>query len=90
MERANKEKKDLVTRLNRVEGQIRGIQKMIDENRYCIDVLIQISAAKAALDKIGLQILKDHTRGCVVDAIKHERGDAAIDELISVLDKFMK
>lgn len=90
MNRSDKEKKELVTRLNRVEGQIRGIQKMIEEDRYCIDVLTQMSAAKAALDKITLQIVKDHTRGCVVDAIKHERGDEAIEELISVLDKFMK
>lgn len=90
MKRTDKEKKELVTRLSRIEGQVRGIQKMIEEDRYCIDVLTQLSAAKAALDKTILQVLKDHSRGCVVEAIKQERGDEAIDELISVLDKFLK
>jgi DNA-binding FrmR family transcriptional regulator len=90
MQRDDLEKKELATRLNRIEGQVRGIQKMIDEDRYCIDVLTQISAARAALDKLALQVLKSHARGCVADAFLHERGDKAIDELIDVLDKFMK
>ena len=90
MQRNEEEKKDLTARLNRIEGQIRGIQEMIDEDRYCIDVLTQISAARAALDKIALQVLKGHTRGCIADAIRNERGDAAIEELIGVLGKYMK
>jgi CsoR family transcriptional regulator, copper-sensing transcriptional repressor len=90
MKRDEEEKRELATRLNKIEGQIRGIQKMIDEDRYCIDVLTQVSAARAALDKIALQILKSHTRGCIADAIRNERGDKAIDELVLVLDKFLK
>jgi CsoR family transcriptional regulator, copper-sensing transcriptional repressor len=90
MKRDEEEKRELATRLNRIEGQIRGIQKMIDEDRYCIDVLTQVSAARAALDKIALQLLKSHTRGCIADAIRNERGDKAIDELVLVLDKFLK
>jgi len=90
MQRDEHAKKELATRLNRIEGQVRGIQKMIEEDRYCIDVLTQISAARAALDKLALQILKSHARGCVVDAFHRDRGDEAIDELIDVLDKFLK
>jgi len=90
MNRSEKDKKDLFTRLNRIEGQVRGIQKMIEEDRYCIDVLTQISAARAGLDKIALQILKSHTQGCITNAIRNERGDEAIEELITVLDKFLK
>lgn len=81
-------KKDLVDRLKRIEGQIRGIQKMIEEDRYCIDVLYQISASRAALKKIGMQMIRNHTRACVANAIKAEQGDAAIDELLQLLDKF--
>lgn len=90
MQREAQEKKELMTRLNRIEGQVRGIGKMIDEDRYCIDVLTQISAVRAAIDKLALQMLKGHARGCVADAFRHERGETAIDELIIVLDKFMK
>ena len=90
MERDETEKKELITRLSKIEGQIRGIRKMVEEDRYCIDVLTQVSAVRSALDKLGLQILRSHTRGCITDAIRNERGDKAIDELITVLDKFVK
>ena len=58
----------LLKRLRRVEGQVRGVHKMVEEDRYCIDVLTQISAARAALDKVALDLLEDHTRHCVADA----------------------
>jgi CsoR family transcriptional regulator, copper-sensing transcriptional repressor len=85
------EKNDLQKRLRRVEGQVRGIQTMMDEDRYCVDILVQIAAIKSALQQVGLTILESHTRGCVVDAISnHTDGDVKIDELIDVIRQFTK
>jgi DNA-binding FrmR family transcriptional regulator len=69
-------KDQLGKRLRRVEGQVRGIEKMVDDDRYCIDILTQISAAQAALDKVALQLMEDHAAHCVVggpDELKEER-----------------
>ncbi len=60
-------KDQLITRLRRVEGQVRGVERMVDDDRYCIDVLTQISALQAALDKVALGLLDDHARHCVID-----------------------
>lgn len=84
------EHKDLLLRLKKIEGQVRGIQKMLEEGRYCVDILLQINAAKAGLHKTGLQLLESHTKGCVTRAFKEDRGEEAIQELIEVLDKFTK
>ncbi len=84
------DKKKLQARLRRIEGQIRGLQKMIDEDRYCVDVLVQIAAARAALNRVGMAVLEKHTRGCVVNAIAHDRGDEAVDELMDVLMRFIQ
>lgn len=87
--RGAKEKEDLNKRLNRVEGQIRGIQKMISEDRYCLDVLTQIQAARAALTQIGLTVIEGHAKGCLVEAI--QQGDVTIvDELLNALRQFTK
>ena len=86
--RADKPK--LLKRLNRVEGQVRGISKMIEEDRYCVDVLTQVAAVRSALDAMALQMLRDHTHGCVQGAIRSGRGDAAIDELLLVVEKFAR
>ncbi|HVY08432.1 MAG TPA: metal-sensitive transcriptional regulator [Burkholderiales bacterium] len=80
----------LLKRLNRVEGQVRGIAKMIDEDRYCVDVLTQVAAVRSALDAMALQMLRDHTHGCVQGAVRSGRGDAAIDELMAVVEKFAR
>lgn len=85
-----RDKVGLQERLKKIEGQVRGVQKMIDEDRYCVDILVQITAVRAALNKVGLQLLEGHTRGCVTAAIKGGRGDEAIDELVDVLSKFAK
>lgn len=90
MERNGDDKKRILQRLNRIEGQIRGIHKMIEEDKYCVDVLVQVAAARAALDKAGLAIFEGHTRGCIVQAIKDQRGDEAIEELMDVLARFLK
>ncbi len=80
----------LVKRVNRIEGQVRGIGKMIAEDRYCIDVLTQVSAVQAALDAVALQLLEHHLHGCVQHAVKSGRGDHAIDEAMAVIRKFAR
>jgi len=71
----------VLDRLRRVEGQVRGIQRMVDEDRYCMDVLTQTSAAKAALEKVALLLLADHTEHCVTEAIRAGDGGDKIREL---------
>lgn len=85
-----KEQIDLKKRLRRISGQINGIDKMIDEHRYCIDVLQQITAAKAALNQVALLMIESHTKSCVVNAIKENRTNEAVDELMSILSKISK
>lgn len=81
---------ELLRRLRRMEGQVRGVQRMIEEGRYCIDIVTQLQAITAAADKVSQQVLEDHIRGCVSDAIREQRGDEAITELMSVIDKAMR
>jgi len=80
----------LVKRLNRIGGQVRGIAGMIEEDRYCVDILTQISAVRSALDALALQLLEDHTRGCVQSAIQSGHGKEAIAELMQVVGKFAR
>lgn len=77
-------------RINRIEGQVRGIGKMIAEDRYCIDILTQVSAAQSALDALALQLLEHHLHGCVTHAVKSGNGDHAIDEALTVIRKFAR
>ncbi|MBU2702062.1 DNA-binding FrmR family transcriptional regulator [Sporomusaceae bacterium BoRhaA] len=85
-----KEQIELRKRLKKVAGQINGIDKMIDEGRYCIDIIQQILAAKAALNKVALMIVESHAKSCVVRAVKEDHGDESIDELMNVLRQFNK
>lgn len=88
-ERTDEEKKKLLTRLKKAEGQIRGIQKMIEDDLYCPDILIQVSAVTSALNSFNKELLACHIRSCVADDIR-EGKDEAIDELVNVLQKLMK
>ncbi|TQS70559.1 metal-sensing transcriptional repressor [Ornithinibacillus gellani] len=88
--RTDAEKTAVINRLKRIEGQVRGIQKMVESDRYCIDILVQISAINAALKKVGLSVGERHMKHCVSDAVKTGEGDAAIDELIDVMKHFSK
>lgn len=83
-------KRDLLKRLNRIEGQVRGVAKMVETDRYCVDILTQISAIRSALDATATRILEDHTRGCVQNAVRSGGGDAAIGELMDIVRKFVK
>jgi DNA-binding FrmR family transcriptional regulator len=78
----------LVKRLNRIEGQVRGIGRMLAEDRYCVDILTQVSAVRSALDALGLELLEHHLHGCVQQAVKSGEGDPAIDEAMHVIRKF--
>lgn len=79
-----------VNRLKRIEGQVRGIQKMVEEDRYCVDILVQISAINAALKKVGYSITERHIKHCVSDAILSGKGDETIEELMEVMKQFSK
>ncbi|MDI6870886.1 MAG: metal-sensitive transcriptional regulator [Bacillota bacterium] len=83
-------KAQLLRRLARIEGQVRGIRRLVEEDAYCVDVLVQISAARAALQAVGLSILDRHIRTCVTSAIKAERADESVKELIDVIKRFTK
>ena len=77
-------------RMNRIEGQVRGIAKMIDDDRYCIDVLTQVSAVRAALDALALQLLEHHLQGCVRHAVKSGDDDHVMAEALAVIRKFAR
>ena len=82
------DKDALLKRLARIEGQVRGVSRMVEEERYCIDVLTQIGAIEAALDKVALGLIDDHTRHCVIDADGDERAEK-VDELVAALGRFV-
>ena len=84
------EKNDIKKRLRKTGGQINGIEKMVEEGRYCVDVLQQISAARAALNKVALLILESHTKSCVVTAIQENRTEDTVEELIEIIAKLTK
>ena len=88
-ERSEEEYKRLVNRLNRIEGQIRGIRGMLDKNAYCPDVLTQVAAVNAALNAFGRELLSSHIRTCVVEDVRAGKEDT-VDELLTTLQKFMK
>ena len=83
-------KAQLDKRLRRIEGQVRGIQKMVAEDRYCIDVLTQISAVQAALDKVALGLLDEHTRHCVMGADDPGLRDERAEELMAAVARLMR
>lgn len=87
--RGAEEYKDLIHRLNRIEGQVRGIKNMVENSAYCTDILVQVSAANAALNAFARELLANHIRTCVSDDIKNGK-DETVDELIVTLQKLMK
>ena len=87
--RDEKEYKDLLNRLSRIEGQVRGIKRMVEEDAYCTDILVQVSAVNAALNSFNKVLLANHIRTCVADDIRDGK-EETIDELVTVLQKLMK
>lgn len=88
-ERSEKEYTDLIHRLNRIEGQIRGIKRMVEDDAYCTDILTQVSAATAALNSFNKVLLANHIRTCVVDDIRADK-EETIDELVETIQKMMR
>ena len=88
-ERTDEEYTRLIHRLNRVEGQIRGIRGMLEKDAYCTDILLQVSAANAALNAFSRELLSEHIKGCVTRDIREGR-DETVDELVGLLQKLMK
>ena len=84
-------KNKLENRLKRIEGQVRGVQRMVDEEAYCIDILTQISSLIAASEKVAAMVLRDHVEHCVKESIKsEERTEEKIDELVDAVERFLK
>ncbi len=87
--RSEKEMKDLTTRLSRIEGQVRGIKNMVEEERYCVDILNQVLAVQAALNSFNKELLANHIHTCVAEDIR-TGNEGAIDELCETIKKIMK
>jgi len=85
---ADKEK--ILSRLKRIEGQLRGIQRMVKEDKYCVDILVQISSVLGATQRVGFIILDDHIKGCIRNALVNGDGEASVQELIDVIERFAK
>ena len=87
--REGREYKDLITRLNRIEGQIRGVRKMVEEDRYCIDIINQVAAVSAAINSFNKVLLSEHIKSCVVEDIR-QGNSQMVDELCDTLHKLMR
>ena len=83
-------KDDIQKRLLRIEGQARGLQKMVDDARYCIDILTQVKSIKAALDRVALLLLDDHVEHCVADAVRNGDGADKLRELSQAIGRFVE
>lgn len=81
---------DLLPRLRRIEGQVRGITRMVEERRYCIDIIQQLTAARKALDQVSLKIMNGHINSCVSDAIRQQDGAKKVNELMQTITRFVK
>lgn len=81
---------DLLARLRRIEGQVRGLQRMVEEDQYCLDILTQVNSAVAALRAVGLGLLDDHVRHCVTESIAAGGGDEKVEELLAAVARFTK
>ena len=88
-ERSEEEHNDLISRLNRIEGQVRGVKNMVEEDRYCIDILTQVSAIQSALNSFNRLLLSSHIKTCVVEDIRNG-SDEVVDELCAAIQKLMK
>lgn len=83
-------KEDILKRLKRIEGQVRGVQKMIEEEKYCSDILTQVAAVRAAMNKVGSIILEKHSMTCIQKAVSSEDKEKAVSELAKTMQSFMK
>ncbi|MBI4319975.1 MAG: metal-sensitive transcriptional regulator [Chloroflexi bacterium] len=84
------QKELILSRLRKIEGQARGISRMVEEDRYCVDIVQQLTALSSAADEVAMMILREHIEGCVADAIREQRGDQAIEELMGLIKKAIR
>lgn len=89
-EKVNVDKGDIVKRLKRIEGQVKGVQRMIEEEKYCVDILTQIAAIRAAINKVGSLVLEKHTKTCMQNAFYTENKEKVIDDMVDTIQKFLK
>lgn len=87
--RTANEEKDLISRLNRIEGQVRGVKAMVQDDRYCTDILVQVSAIQSALNGFSRTLLSSHIKSCVVNDIKNGDADKAVDELCETIKRML-
>jgi DNA-binding FrmR family transcriptional regulator len=85
-----KDKTALVSRLHKIEGQVRGLARMVESDEYCIDILTQIASARSALESLGMMLLQEHIEGCVRDSLNPATGQERVDELIATVNRFIK
>ncbi len=90
MERCINTKEDILKRLRRIEGQVKGVQRMVEEEKLCSDILIQIAAVRAAINKVGGIILENHSKNCLLNALNEEDQEKQIGELIDIVIKYAK
>jgi DNA-binding FrmR family transcriptional regulator len=84
------DKDELIARLRRIEGQVRGVQRMLAADASCVDVLTQVSAVVSGMEKVGLRLLRDHVRGSVAEAFRSkDRGEEKVDEVVKVVERFL-
>ena len=83
------QKESIKKRLNRAEGQVRGIARMVDEDTYCIDVLTQVNAVRAALDKVAIELMRDHTKHCMMNAVTDDERETKAEELASAIGRML-
>lgn len=85
------DREEVLSRLRKVEGQVRGIQRMVSDDVYCVDVLTQISAVVSGMEKVGLRLLRDHMKGCVSEAVASKSSaEEKVDEVVRVVEKFLQ
>ncbi len=83
-------KEEILTRLRKIEGQVRGLQRMVEEDSYCVDLLTQIAAVKRAMDQVAVRLLDSHIKGCVRDAVAAGDADQKVEELVTVVERFLR
>ncbi len=83
-------KEDMLKRLRRIEGQVKGIQRMIEEDKYCVDILTQVSAVRAAINKVGSLLVEKHSMTCIENVVSSEDREKALSELAKTIQSFMK
>ncbi|MGM9988529.1 MAG: metal-sensing transcriptional repressor [Bacillaceae bacterium] len=88
--RSKEEIEELTKRLKRIEGQVRGISKMVEEDRYCIDIVTQVLAVEAAMRKVGFSLVERHVNHCVAKALAEGDGEKSVEELMGVIKRFAK